>query len=813
MNKLDSALVGIIARRQGSAPEGPAAKRDLVSRDLATARPEDEAPSGFVPRATPDTVHVLVKFTGDVDDLRALGFEPLSHKSHPTEGWHIAAGPMPTDRLVELGDIEHVVKVEASRPMRPELDRSLGEINADDVHNASTPFKGAGVVVGIVDSGVDWAHHSFRKADGKTRILGIWDQTLTAQSGESAPSAFPGIGVEYTQGHIDAALAGTGTVRSTDPDGHGTHVAGIAAGDGSQAGNCSGQFTFVGVAPEAEIIAVVNNGGDSEALGDSVNLVNALDFIWDHPEAAGKAIVINLSQGDNLGAHDGTSLVEQMIDLDLLLHSGHMVVKSAGNEGAALHHAQVTIAAGALRDVPVHVSAGDKFSRFSEIWYDGAGSLRCTVNAPTILGPPPASPSVDPGNSANWTVDTTLDADKRTVVRIDSRTNDPDNNDNSIHLEWDPASKATIPAGEWKLRLANTGTTELTVDLWLERGDNSPVFSRADAQPTRTISIPGTARRVVTVGAYSQSGFLFFNWSGDIADFSSRGPTRDGLIKPDVSAPGVGITSALTGVRTNCCCDCCRDFYVDMQGTSMAAPHVTGVVALMYQKNAGLTATEVRDHLMSTARVPDGLTPSALPNTSFGAGKVDAAAAVAAVPPPGSPRIAGTPTADYATTATPSRAESSSEPSPVSPTTSEEAPPSDVRRLSHPAAALLATLHTQLLGHPGGAEWAADVSRHFSEVRGLVNHNIRVAVTWHRMQGPALVAFLGHHVSGAPPGAVLPGVAAEGLDLRVVAFLDTLEKYGSAELAASVRRRRTQVTALDPVEVFRLLAGVTERAA
>lgn len=809
MSKLDPALVGIIARRRGSDPERLDAERALVSTEDATARSEE---AGFVPRATPDTVHVLIKFTGDVDDLRAVGFEPLSQRTHPTEGWHIAAGPMPTDRLAELGDVAHVVKVEATRPMRPELDRSLGEINADDVHNASTPLKGAGVVVGIVDTGVDWAHQSFRKGDGTTRILGIWDQTLTAGTGEAAPGAFPGIGVEYTQAHVDAALAGTGTVRSTDSHGHGTHVAGIAAGDGSQAGNCSGQFTYVGVAPEAEIIAVVNSGGDGEALGESVNLINALDFIWDHPRAAGKAIVINLSQGDNLGAHDGTSLVEQLIDLDLLLHDGHMVVKSAGNEGAARHHAQVTIAPGALRDVPVHVSAGDRVSRFSEIWYDGAGSLRCTVNAPTILGPPPASPSVDPGNSASWTVDTTLDATKRTVVRIDSRTNDADNHDNSIHVEWDPAAKATIPSGEWKLRLANTGATELTVDLWLERGDASPVFSRADTRTSSTISIPGTARRVVTVGAYSQSGFLFFNWSGDIADFSSRGPTRDGRVKPDISAPGVGITSALTGARTNCCCDCCRDFYVDKQGTSMAAPHVTGVVALMYQKNAGLTATEVRDHLMSTARVPDGLTPSDLPNTSFGAGKVDAAAAVAAVPPPGSPVIAAIPTRRDATAAPPRRT-SSSEPSPTSPTPPDEAPPRDVRRLSHPAAALLATLHTQLLGRPGGTEWAADVSRHFSEVRGLVNHNVRVAVTWHRMQGPALAAFLSHHVSGAPPGAVLPGVAAEGLELRVAAFLDALERYGSVELAASVRRRRTEVTALDPVDVFRLLAGATERAA
>lgn len=604
MSKLDPALLGILARRKGT-PDQPAAPRGQAQGDVAPVSP----------RAAPDVVQVMVKFTGDVSDLRAIGFEPLSLKRHPSHGWSIAAGPIPTDRLRELDQVEHVVKVEASRPMKPELDRSVAEIKATQVHSGATPFKGSGVVIGVIDTGIDWRHETFRKPDGKSRILGIWDQTLVAQGTEGAPAAFPGMGVEYTQAHIDAALAGTGAVRSIDTDGHGTHVAGIAAGDGSQAGNCSGPFTFVGVAPEADIIVVVNTP-ETDGLGDSFNLVHALDFIWDHPAAAGKPVVINLSQGDNLGAHDGTSLVEQMIDLDLLINDGHMVVKSAGNEGAELHHAQVTIAAGDSRDVPVRVKAGDRVSRFAEIWYDGAGSVRFTVLAPSLTDPPPLSQPVDPGNSTNFTVDSTLPANRQTVVRIDSRANDTDNNDNSVHVEWDPAASASIPAGEWKLRLANSGASEVVVDLWLERGTNSPVFNKADAQPSRTISIPGTARRVVTVGAYSQSGFLFFNWSGDIADFSSRGPARDGVLKPEISAPGVGITSALPGTRPNCCCDCCRDFYVDLDGTSMAAPHVTGVVALMYQKNPRLSCTEVRQHLMDTARVPTALRPARFRTTT-----------------------------------------------------------------------------------------------------------------------------------------------------------------------------------------------------
>ncbi|MET9023767.1 S8 family peptidase [Actinopolymorpha sp. NPDC004070] len=814
VSKLDPTLLGILARR-----------RDATRRPRAARAAEEES---FEPRQTPDTVHVMVKFTGDVDDLRALGFEPLSLRTHPTEGWTIAAGPMPTDRLPDLDDLDHVVKVEASRPMRPELDRSVPEIRAKQLHDGSPSFTGAGVVVGVIDSGIDWFHHSFRKPDGTSRILGIWDQTLVAQAGESAPAAFPGMGVEYTKAHIDAALAGTGTVRTKDKDdGHGTHVAGIAAGDGSQSGNCSGAFTYVGVAPGADIIIVVNTA-ETDALGESVNLVHALDFIWDHPGVAGRPVVINLSQGDNLGAHDGTALVEQMIDLDLLLHDGHMVVKSAGNEGEADHHAQVTIAAGASTDVPVHMPSGDRFSRFAEMWYAGAGSVRCTVLAPSVRGAPPTSPAVDPGNATPWTVDSTLPANRQTVVRIDSRTADPDNNDRSIHIEWDPAAKANIPAGEWKLRLANTGAVPVTVHMWLERG-SGPVFGSGEASRAGTISIPGTARSVITVGAYSQSGFLFFNWSGKVAGFSSRGATRDGRTKPDVSAPGVAIKSAKSNVRPNCCCDCCRDFYVDMDGTSMAAPHVTGVVALMYQKNPRLKASDVRRHIMETARVPDGLTPADLPNNDYGAGKVDAAAAVAAVPPPGAPvhapedRERESPGPDphelHAPVARAGRGAQEGEdgrggePKARWAHTSRTPRTPRALRTADIAAPLLAALHTRLLAVPSGEGWAADVSRHFSEVRGLINHNRRVAVTWHRMQGPALVASLAHQVAGSPGGVALPAVSAADLARRVGAFLDALERHGSTDLADSIRRRRPEILAVGAVDLLHLLAGAARPAA
>lgn len=117
-----------------------------------------------------------------------------------------------------------------------------------------------------------------------------------------------------------------------------------------------------------------------------------------------------------------------------------------------------------------------------------------------------------------------------------------------------------------------------------------------------------------------------------------------------------------------------------------------------------------------------------------------------------------------------------------------------------------------ILAHPAGELWAADVSRHFSEVRGLVNHNLRVALAWHRMQGPALVAHLAHHLAGRPPGVILPTLSP-ALSGRIAAFLDALDRYGSPPLAETVRRRRAEILELDLTSVLPVLAGAAARPA
>src|SRR5918994_1584435 len=161
-------------------------------------------------RPLPETADLAAVFTGDLADLEAVGFVPRTVKRHPTEGFTIATGSIAVARLPELEHVEHLLTTEASRPMRSELNRSVSEINADDVHESPAHLKGAGVVVGVIDSGFDVHHQNFRKPDGTTRILAIWDQTIDpgdadALPGESNPANFA-FGVEYGEGRINDAL-------------------------------------------------------------------------------------------------------------------------------------------------------------------------------------------------------------------------------------------------------------------------------------------------------------------------------------------------------------------------------------------------------------------------------------------------------------------------------------------------------------------------------------------------------------------------------------------------------------------------------
>ena len=555
-----------------------------------------------------DVVTVLAQFAGEPAQLAQAGLTVRSISGD------VVTGTIALNKVAALAAIAEVERVEAARAMHLELDLSLVECRANLVHTGPPGRRGAGVIVGICDSGCDFTHPSFRRADGSSRILFLWDQGLTAVAGEAAPAGF-GYGVEYNNAQINAALATAApfnSVRHRDPGGHGTHVTGIAAGDGSAPGQGRPGGTFVGLAPEADIIVVANASNGNEGLGSSASTLDAVNYMYQRAGTLTRPCAINMSLGDNLGPHDGTTLLERGLD-NLLGGPGRAFVKSAGNAGASRCHAEGTVGAGTTVDLRFNQPPGDAGMNQIDLWYRGADTFRISVVNPagTVVGP------INVGTAS------TLPLPGGNTVRIDHRNNDAFNGDRRVFMTFSPGAAGTMQAGNWTIRIVSVASPGGgRFDAWIQRGQVVPTFLAPHESTARTISTPGTAREVITAANYITRGAGV----GSLATSSSRGPTRDGRAAPTLAAPGSAIVSADGESSTG-------DPYQQMGGTSMAAPHITGTIALMFQKNPQRTQAQLIQCLTSTAR-SDGQT-GPVPNTAWGAGKMDAQAAVNCVPSPG----------------------------------------------------------------------------------------------------------------------------------------------------------------------------------
>jgi subtilisin family serine protease len=594
----------------------------LIENNVSFLRPSEAAgPTTFLESvaeasaaASPSAV-VLVEFNGETKALEQAGLRIRSIAGDPAATSAVATGVIALDKIERLAELPKVARVESTREMRSELDRSLPETQADLVHVGPPGRRGAGTIVGIVDSGVDFTHDNFRKPDGTSRILLLWDQGLTPQGGERSPVGF-GFGVEYSKAAIDAALKTAdpfaAILHRDVPPMHGTHVTGIAAGDGSARGN-EGQaaFTFVGVAPEADIIVVANRSGGSEGIGTSSNTLDAVNYIFQRAGTMSKPVVVNMSLGDNLGPHDGTSLLERGLD-NLLGAAGRAFVKSAGNAGAAQIHASGNVATNTTVEVAFQSPPDNDTPDQIDVWYTGADQFKVSV--------------VDPDNKATGVVGggvaQSFQLQGGNTVRIDHRDRDSQNNDRRIFITITAGALGVVKEGRWRIRLVGVNCPQGgRFDAWIQRGDVISMFLPPHVNSALTISTPGTAKKIITAASYVTLG----TGVGSLSSFSSRGPTRDGRAAPTIAAPGQAIISANGhGPQP----------YQPMSGTSMATPHVTGAIALMLQKNKMLTQDQIKTFLASTARRDAQTGP--VPNTAWGAGKMDVKGAVDRVPAPAS---------------------------------------------------------------------------------------------------------------------------------------------------------------------------------
>ncbi len=529
-------------------------------------------------------------------------------------------GSKPLHRMVNAVPVEN--EIDASPPP---LGTSTEEMGATKVwaltDAAGVPLKGRGVIVGVVDSGIDWKHGDFKGASGSSRILSLWDQSV---SGTGPSGTTYRYGMECTQAQINAGSCGL-----KDTDGHGTHVASIAAGSGLS----SNPPKHIGVAPEADLVVV------SLGKGGTARKIDAWKYVIDKAVALGRPVVINNSWGHNLGAKDGSDPLEQAIDL--LAGPGKIFVNAVGNAGGALTHAQGTVAQGGSTTVAFGFPEPSPFEYSAlTVWYRGADSLAVSIRTPAgqTFGP------VKKGGEATFT------ASDGTKIVIDA-TLAPyaANKDNAILIVLDRDTK--VMSGNWSFTLNGEAVTAGgRFDSWLAlvNAGGTEVFT-SNASFDVSLGEPSTARRTVSVAGYVTKRCIdsvtrgticnrSLTGTGIIDPDSSRGPTRDGRQKPDISAPGTFITAALSADAPMARSTSSEFFLVDpsrkhiaLAGTSAAAPHITGVIALMLQKKPSMTPEEVKTALLESAR-SDSFT-GAVWNASWGRGKVDALTAVTKVRP------------------------------------------------------------------------------------------------------------------------------------------------------------------------------------
>lgn len=536
----------------------------------------------------------------------------------------VVTAEVPVSALDSLASDPAVRSAEPAYRLHPALNvaksstTAFGGVVLGALAASSTDFgsnQGQGVVLGFVDSGIDFRHKDFivEGSPDTTRILSIWDQT---DAGGPAPGGFS-YGSEWTAAAINDEIDGSpaGVVRQSDTSGHGTHVAGIAAGDGSATDGDEPAGTYVGFAPRADIVMVKTSFFDSD-------IIDAVNYIVAKAAAAGKRAVINMSLGGHLGSHDGDSPFETAIDA---VAASTPIVVSMGNEqGIGVHASAAVAPSGQTTFQAQNFFFTDSF--LLDFWIPAGDGYTVTV---TTLVSGGGSVSAASG------IEVTGSLGPTSVTIYNSTHSDHPAGDKEV-LIFVNESPVIGPIDFFVRfqRTANGATGR--IDGWSVNFDVTNFATNVDE--TRTLGEPASADNVISVGAYcarrqwpanngtEQTDPLCSAAAlGGISASSSRGPTRDGRLKPDLSAPGEVVASALSANTSPAPSqnDVLKDGrHIQLQGTSMSAPVVAGLAALRVQRDPGATVSQIRTTLQVQAST-DSKT-GVVPNNTWGYGKVRA---------------------------------------------------------------------------------------------------------------------------------------------------------------------------------------------
>lgn len=530
-------------------------------------------------------------------------------------------------RLAKQQGVEYIQITSGATQM---LNLARQEAGTDQIHKGTSlpqAYTGEGVVVGVVDAGFDYMHAAFRRpADGALRIKRVWEQRATTLDGASAPAKY-GYGIELNTPELIEKAQG-----DSDSNSHGTHVAAIAAGSDAYKDGA-----YVGNAPDADIVLVALDLNTST----NADISNAVQYIFDYADEVGKPCVVNLSLGNQDGPHDGTSTFDTMTDA--MQGPGRLIVGAAGNHRTDAFHIDHTFAtadAAPLRTfVKYKVAPSNSVSGGTiEIWGEKGVDFTVDIAAYSTFNKKDArSTTVYP---AEGVTDVDFGKYATGTWKVASEVS-PLNGKPHVVL----TSALTSIRNNYAIALTVTPKTAGRVNIWsdntylaLESRDIEG-FSAPDAASSTLCEIGGTGKRILTVGSYTTRNEYTTNGGqqatlqetvGDLSSFSSYGPTVDGRMKPNITAPGCFIISAVSNNDASgnlMYAEYNENFgrynqYGYMQGTSMASPFVAGIVATWLQAYPQLTPEQLHEIVQNTAR-KDSFTATA-PDSNWGYGKINA---------------------------------------------------------------------------------------------------------------------------------------------------------------------------------------------
>ena len=548
---------------------------------------------------------LILKYSGSLEPVRELAV----YVTELTGGYVIIQ--IKESRIEELAALPEVEFIEKPKNLYFQVENGRSVSCIDEVQAASSFFSagqdigkesGEGVLIGIVDSGIDYENPDFRNADGTTRIAALWDQTVET----GLPPAGYNVGTEFTSQQINAALQTAGheerfrLVPSRDISGHGTAVAGIAAGNGR--GSQGGRYR--GVAPEAELLIVKMGIPGEYGFPRTTQLMRGVDYIIRKAEELKKPVAVNISFGNTYGSHDGTSLLERYLNT-VSERWKNVICVGSGNEGTTAGHAAGELESRMTTEVQLAVQERE-VSLNLQIW-------KSYVDEVAIM-------LIDPSGNASGRIDERPGIQRITVgeteLLIYYGEPKPYSVRQEIYITFLPESNFITP-GVWTIRLVPGKIVDKSWQMWLPAQSALNVgtaFLKPDS--ATTLTIPSTASLVITVAAYDALTFSY-------ADFSGRGPAQmyegGGVPKPDLAAPGVRVTAPATGGG-----------YAEFTGTSFATPFVTGSAALLMEwgivrgNDAYLYGEKIKAYLIRGARPLGGGRASGLlqeyPNPQVGWG-------------------------------------------------------------------------------------------------------------------------------------------------------------------------------------------------